>query len=55
MEQKEQEIERLQENYYDAKRQMEVAKTQFDNLRVENDKEVGEWRDKYRRLEQEYQ
>jgi len=54
VEQKEGEVERLQENYYEAKRQMEVARTQFDNLKVESERETNEWKDKYRSLEQEY-
>ena len=51
---KDQEIERLQEQFYEAKRQMEIHRTQFDNLKVESEREVGDWRDKYRQLEQEY-
>lgn len=54
LEQKEQEAERLQEQFYEAKRQMEIHRTQFENLKVESEREVSDWRDKYRALEQEY-
>ena len=33
---------------------MEIHRTQFDNLKVESEREVNDWREKYRQLEQEY-
>ena len=43
---KSQEIERLQDQYYDAKRQLEVAKTQLETSRHEHEKEFSEMKDR---------
>ena len=40
MEQKQYEVDRLGEQYYEAKRQLDVVKTQLDTQRHEFEKEV---------------
>lgn len=46
LELKSQEIERLQDQYYEAKRQLEVAKTQLETSRHESEKEFTELKDR---------
>lgn len=46
LELKSQEIERLQDQYYETKRQFEVAKTQLETSRFESEKELSEMKDR---------
>ena len=49
MEQKQYEVERLGEQYYEAKRQLDVVKTQLDTQRHEFEKDVAELKEKGRK------
>lgn len=42
MDQKQAEVERLSENYYESKRQLDILRTQHENLKYENEKELGD-------------
>ena len=49
MEQKQYEADRIGEQYYEAKRQLDVVKTQLDTQRHEFEKEVAELKEKSRK------
>jgi chromosome segregation protein len=46
LEQKNQENERLQDQYYESKRQLDIVKTQFDSHKFEQEKELNDVRDR---------
>lgn len=46
---KQQEIDRLAENFYEAKRQQEILKTQIDAQRHEYEREISDIKEKSRR------
>ena len=45
---KQQEINRLSDSYYEAKRQLDVVKTQVETLKFDNEKELGDTRDRHK-------
>lgn len=48
LDQKQQEIDRLSEQYYEQKRQVEIVKTQIDTMRHESEKEIADLKDKHK-------
>lgn len=48
LDQKQQEIERLSEHYYEAKRQLDVVKTQLETQKYESEKEINDLKDKHK-------
>ena len=49
LDQKQYEVDRLGEQYYESKRQLDVVKTQLDTQRHEFEKEVAELKEKSRK------
>ena len=49
MEQKQHEVDRLGDQFYEAKRQLDVVKVQLDTQRHEFEKELAEMKDKSRK------
>ena len=48
LEQKVQENERLQDEFYETKRQLDVSRTQLESLRFEGEKEVNDLKERNR-------
>ncbi|CDW85959.1 UNKNOWN [Stylonychia lemnae] len=48
LDQKQQENERMSEQYYESKRQLEVVKTQLDTFKHESEKELNDLREKHK-------
>ena len=46
MDQKQAEVERLSENYYESKRQLDILRTQHENLKYENEKELSDLKER---------
>ena len=49
LDQKQQEIDRASENFYEAKRQLDIVKTQIENQRHDHEKEVRDLREASKR------
>ena len=48
MESKMQENERLSDQYYESKRQLDILKTQYEAMKFENEKEVNDCKDRFK-------
>lgn len=48
LEQKVQENERLQDEFYETKRQLDVCRTQLESLRFESEKDVNDLKERHR-------
>lgn len=46
LEQRSSENERLQDQYYEAKRQLDIVRTQFDSFKYESEKELNDHKEK---------
>jgi hypothetical protein len=48
METKIQENERLSDQYYESKRQLDIMRTQYEALKFENEKEINDCKDRFK-------
>lgn len=48
LDQKQQDMERVSDQYYEAKRQLEVLKAQIESIKFESEKEINDLKEKHK-------